>query len=256
MKPASTLHNPHLQGDAFFWQAGPVGVLLIHGFTATTAEVRMLGAILHQHGYTISGPLLPGHNTHPDDLNRVRWQDWVQEVESAYQHLKSTCDRVFVGGESTGGLLALYLAIQHPEAAGILAYAPALRLALSRFDHFRMHLLAPFISSVPKESLDAEANWQGYPVNPLKGAVQLIKLQNVVAPRLGEIKQPLLVMQGRLDITVHPSVPEQIASHVSSSIVEIHWMENSSHVVIIDQEIEQAAQITERFIERALAEAS
>jgi hypothetical protein len=32
------LRNPHLDGDAFFRQASKVGALLIHGFTAMTAE--------------------------------------------------------------------------------------------------------------------------------------------------------------------------------------------------------------------------
>ena len=33
-----------------------------------------------------------------------------------------------VGGESLGGLLALYLASEHPQAAGVLAYASALMI--------------------------------------------------------------------------------------------------------------------------------
>ena len=29
--------NPHLEGEPFFWPGGPDGVLLVHGYTATTA---------------------------------------------------------------------------------------------------------------------------------------------------------------------------------------------------------------------------
>ena len=42
------LHNPHLEGGPFFWEAGPVGVLLLHGYTATTAEMRPLAKRLHE----------------------------------------------------------------------------------------------------------------------------------------------------------------------------------------------------------------
>ena len=35
--------NPHMDGSSFFFPGGPVGILLIHGFTATTVEVRALG---------------------------------------------------------------------------------------------------------------------------------------------------------------------------------------------------------------------
>ncbi len=242
--------NPHLEGDAFYWTGSDRGVLLIHGFTATTAEVRPLGKILHQNGYTISGPLLPGHFSHPDDLNQVHWEGWVEAVEAAYQRLAASCRIVFLGGESTGGLLALYLAIQHPDAAGILAFAPALRLTYSWFDILRLHLFAPFLASVPKSSLDGSDQWQGYRVNPLKGAIQLLELQNAVYPRLNEIKQPLLVVQGRLDSTVHAGVPELIRKRVSSRVVEIHWMEHSAHTVILERELDAVGTITLNFLKQ------
>ena len=31
------IHNPHLEGSTFFWEGGPVGVVLSHGYTASTA---------------------------------------------------------------------------------------------------------------------------------------------------------------------------------------------------------------------------
>ena len=80
--------------------------------------------ILHQQGYTVAGPLLPGHHTRPEDANRYRWRDWVCAVEESYQQLTAHCQRVVIGGESMGALLALYLASEHPEAAATLAYAP------------------------------------------------------------------------------------------------------------------------------------
>ncbi len=58
--------------------------------------------------------------------------------------------------------------------------------------------------------------WQGYPVNPLKGAVQLLNLKRVMRPKLRQITQPILVMQGRLDSTVHASAPQIIYDEVRS----------------------------------------
>ncbi|MFM8424752.1 MAG: alpha/beta hydrolase, partial [Chloroflexota bacterium] len=57
------LYNSHLEGNAFLWEAGPVGVFLSHGFTATTAEVRLFARWLHEKGFSVGGPLLAGHGT-------------------------------------------------------------------------------------------------------------------------------------------------------------------------------------------------
>ena len=248
------LHNPHLPGEPFFWEAGPIGVLLSHGFTATTAEVRLLARPLHEKGYTVAGPLLAGHGTTPAELNRTRWQGWLDSVERSYRELTGRCERVFVGGESTGAILALYLASQHPEIAGVLTYAPAIKLAMSTLDVIKLYLASPFIQSVPKEGLDVADKWQGYPVNPLKGAIQLLRLQRETRRRLPQIRQPVLVVQGRLDTTIHPTSGKIILQGVNSTLKEHHWMEKSTHVVILDQELDQVAELTLRFMERALEE--
>jgi carboxylesterase len=75
----------------------------------------------------------------------------------------------------------------------------------------------------------------------------------VVGNILPSIRRPVLIVQGRLDTTVHPDVPDMIASTVSSVIKEIHWMENSSHCVIIDQELDQVTEITLRFLTKVQA---
>jgi len=246
------LHNPTLDGSPFYWKGGTVGIELIHGFSATTAEVRPLATALHETGYTIAGPLLPGHYSEPQELNRVRWQDWVDAVEKAYQELAGQCKTVIVGGESTGALLSMYLAIQHPEIAAILLYAPALKLNLSPINALLIHLLAPFIPWLPKENMDSNELWQGYPVNPLKGAIQLLKLQKEVYPLLSRIKQPVLIVQGKLDTTVHAETPEIIYDQVGSAIKEKFWLEQSAHCVILDREFPQVVALTQQFLNRIL----
>jgi len=246
------LHNPHLDGSPFFWEGGEVGVFLSHGLTATAIEVRTLAKLLHEKGYTVAGPLLAGHGTSPEDLNQTRWQDWVRSGEEVYQELARRCSKVFLGGESVGAVVALYLASQHSESVAVLAYAPAIKLALSTVDQVKLRLLSPFVKAVPKASLDSDQKWQGYRVNPLKAALQLLKFQEEVRRRLPQVHQPVLVVQGRLDATIHPSAGEIILSGVSSEVKELHWMERSMHVVLLDQEIDQVLEITLRFMESAM----
>jgi len=248
------LHNPELEGGPFYWKSGPVGVLLSHGFTATTAEVRLLAQILHDHGYTVAGPLLPGHGTHPDEMNRCHWRDWAAAVEATYQQLAADCEKVFVGGESMGALLALYLALHHPEIVGVLAYSPALVLEgwMVAAAPIIGPLIAPFRPHFMKSQLDSPDKWQGYPENPVKAAGQLTLLRRYLHPRLPQIHQPVFVVQGRLDKAIAPNSGEMVYNHVGSALKEMHWMEKSPHTVILDCELEEIAARTLAFMERAL----
>jgi carboxylesterase len=246
------LHNPHIEGNAFLWEAGPVGIFLSHGFTATASEVRPLAKRLREAGYTVAGPLLPGHGTRPEELNRTHWQDWVRAGDETYQQLAARCKKVFVGGESMGGLVALYLASEYPEAVGVLTYAPAMKLTLSRWERLRLFLSAPFVPSVAKEDWQPCPGWQGYRVNPLRAAVQLLRMGKEVKARLPHIHQPVLVVQGRLDDTIAPDSGTTICEGVSSPVKEIHWLENSAHTVILDREIDAVVDLTMRFLDRIL----
>ena len=244
------ISNPQLESDSFLWEGGPTGVLLVHGYTATTAEVRPLASILYRQGYTVAGPLLPGHYTRPADANRYRWRDWARAVEESYRQLSARCQRVVVGGESTGALLALYLASEHPEVTAILAYAPALRLKMSPLQKLAFRVLVPLVPYIRKKEMGADPYWQGYTVYPLKGAREILRLQRQVRGRLPRINRPILIVQGRLDTTVHPDAAEILHREVRSAVRELHWMPNSQHCVIIDRERERVNQLTLDFLRR------
>lgn len=58
-------------GEPFAFAGGPIGVLLVHGFTGAPQEMRGLGRFLAENGMTVLGIRLPGHGTRPEDLERV-----------------------------------------------------------------------------------------------------------------------------------------------------------------------------------------
>ena len=62
---------------------GEIAVLMIHGFTGSPASIRPWAEGLHQKGFTVLAPRLPGHGTTWDEMNETRWQDWYNEVERA-----------------------------------------------------------------------------------------------------------------------------------------------------------------------------
>lgn len=253
MKPKTTLNNPnlhnnHLDGDAFFLQGGDVGIFLSHGYSATAAEIRFLGEQFHAAGYTVAAPLLAGHGTTPEDLNQAKWQDWVKQGEASLAELLKVCNQVWVAGESMGGVLALYLAAQNPKIKGVILYAPAIRLKMTLIDKLKVYLGSLFVSEVPRDGLDYDSSWQGYPGLPLKGIIQLLRFQKATLPELKKITQPILVFQGRLDETVAEEAGDVIFDAVASTVKEHHWMEKSSHVIALDVEQARVAEMSMEFI--------
>lgn len=224
--------HPELDGASFTYQGGKTGFLLLHGFTATTAEVRPLGERLHAAGHTVSAPLLPGHSTHPDDLNKVRWQDWVETAEIEYLKLSAQCEDVWVAGESMGGLLCLQLAARHPEIKGLLLYAPALDVRKMRAAYILQYVMKYLAKKPNKDNL----LWKGYNVYPLKGAVQLLKLQKETRKALSRVTQPTLAFFSEKDATVKLAASDYMKRKLGSTELELVILKESPHVILLAKE--------------------
>ena len=113
---------------SIFLQGGGCGVLLIHGLGGTPVELRSVAKGLHAAGYTVLCCQLAGHCGSEADLRASKLDDWRFSVDAGFDRLSATCETVFAGGLSMGGLLALDLARRRPDVlTGLLLYAPTLR---------------------------------------------------------------------------------------------------------------------------------
>jgi len=243
--------NPNLNLSGFAMEGGPVGCLLLHGFTGSPPEMRLLGDFLHQRGISVSAPLLAGHGTTPKDLNHTRWQDWFSSAEEGLLSLRARCDLVFVAGLSMGTLLAIHLAAKHHDVAGIVLYSPALKVANKLLP--LLHLLGPFIKQWPKEESDltesgAEGRIWSYPTWPTRGVSQLVKLMRVVLAELGDVRVPALIFYSTLDRSIHPSAAKLTFDGLGSSDKDLITLHNSGHVMTVDSERESIFARTYEFI--------
>ncbi len=247
----------HTQVDpsAFCLEGGPVGVLLIHGFTGSPPEMRLVGDYLNQRGLTVSGPLLPGHGTTAEDLNRCQWTDWTAHTEEALGQLQAGCERVFVGGLSMGALLTLYLAAQHPDLSGAIVYSPATMVAN------RLIYLTPILKylrrEVPKPAegdsdlTDAEAEGRvwSYETHPTFATHELLKLSRQVQRLLPQVSCPLLVIHSTLDRSIHPNSAPLTYERAGSKDKDLVTLHNSGHCLTVDSEWESVAEKTHQFVQ-------
>jgi carboxylesterase len=218
--------------------------------------MRLLGDYLHDRGMTVTAPLLPGHGTSVEDMNRCRWRDWTGCVEQALAGLRGRCAQVFVGGLSMGSLLTLYLASQNADLRGAMLYSPALKVADRRL------ALAPvvkyFVRSTPKganadldlTSPTAQEHLWSYEDNPIAAAAELGSLRREVQRRLPQVVCPLLLVHSTLDPAIRPDSAQAIYDRVSTPAAEktLLTLHNSGHNLLVDSEWEAVAEQTARFV--------
>jgi carboxylesterase len=245
--------HPHLDPSPFFLEGGPLGVLLIHGFTGSPPEMRLVGDYLHRRGFTVSGPLLPGHGTTVEDMNRCLWADWTGHAERALTSLQDRCEMVFVGGLSMGSLLTLYLAAHHPELPGVITYSPAAWPAnrLIYLTPILKHLIRKKPKSDDSDLTDPEADLRlwSYEENPAFAAHELLKLIRQVRRLLPQVRCPLLVIQGTFDQAIHPTSARRTYERAGSTDKGLVTLHNSGHCVTVDSEWEFVAEKTYQFIQ-------
>jgi len=244
-----------LDPSDFFLKKGPVGVLLIHGFTGAPPEMRLIGEYLYDSGFTVSCPLLPGHGTRAVDMNKYTWMDWTARVEKALDQLISQCERLFIGGLSLGSLIALYLAAHRTDLSGLILYSPAIQLTskLIYFSPIFKHVISTFKKDRPRDD-DPTAirkNWS-YDENPIAAAHELLKFIKTVKTLLPKMSYPVLMIQSTQDPTVRQSSSRFIFDRIKSVDKEIFMLHQSGHCLTIDEEWETVAEKTHQFISEQL----
>jgi carboxylesterase len=193
---------------------GPRGALLLHGFAGTPPELRRLGERLAALGWRCEGPLLAGHGTTPEDLERTRWTDWVATARQALDRLRAECTTVAVAGQSAGGAIALHLAATTPDIAAAACLATPVWLAglgprvlpvarhLHRWD--RPH------GEVDLYRLEGIDELWSYGRRSTASIVQLIHLIATVRDELVCVRAPTLVLHGERDRVIHPDNAREI----------------------------------------------
>ena len=123
-----------------------IGILLIHGFTNTTYEIKDLAIYLSSKNYYIKAQNLAGHGTTIDNCNNTIYSDWLSDVEQQVASMSTHCEQLFVVGVSMGGALALHLASMFP-LNGIVAAATVLTF----HKQFKINFLVPILNKIIKK---------------------------------------------------------------------------------------------------------
>lgn len=229
------------------------GVLVLHGFTGNPSSMRGVADAMIAATFDTELPRLPGHGTSIDDMLTTGWADWAGEVERCHDALAARVGRVVVVGQSMGATLALWLALERRDIAGVVCINPA--TCVRDADTMAMidDLLDDGFAVVPGEGSDiadpdsSDIAYDGTPLGPLRSLLHDGVAQ--VTDRFGELTMPLRLFTSRQDHVVTPSDSEHLVATYGGPL-EHTWLERSYHVATLDHDRDVVLAGSVAFVER------
>ena len=235
----------------FTFEGGDRAVLLLHGFTGNSADVRMLGRFLEKKGYTCHAPIYKGHGVPPEQLVHTGPEDWWKDVMNAYQHLKDQgYEKIAAVGLSLGGVFSLKLAYTLP----ILGVVPMCAPMYIKSEEIMYQGILAYAREYKKreqkspEKIEQEMfEFKQTPMNTLKALQELIR---DVRNNVDMIYAPTFVVQARHDEMINTDSANIIYNGVESTLKDIKWYEDSTHVITLDKERDELHEDVYNFLEQ------
>ncbi len=235
----------------FTFEGGDRAVLLLHGFTGNSADVRMLGRFLEKKGYTCHAPIYKGHGVPPEELVHTGPEDWWQDVTESYQLLKDKgFEKIAVVGLSLGGVFSLKLGYTVPVLGVVPMCAP---MYIKSEETMYQGILAYAREYKKREQKSPEQieqemlEFQKTPMNTLKALQQLIA---DVRNNVDMIYAPTFVVQARHDEMINTDSANIIYNGVESTLKDIKWYEDSTHVITLDKQRDELHEDVYNFLEQ------
>jgi len=248
-------------------------VLLIHGITGTPSEMRHIGKCLNKAGYTVFCNTLPRHCSTLGELKKVTWQEIADACAADFRFLKEQHKQVFVAGLSMGALMSIHLAHKFsPDVRGIAVLAPTIY-----YDGWAIHKGKIFMNVVwhipylrnridiregwPYGLKDEELRWSierfykgadaakfsnkvllfGSPFFPLACLYQHHLFAKIVMKEMQHVSCPALILHAKEDDMTSLRNANYILNHLASKDKSLVVLENSYHMITIDQDKDRVA---------------
>lgn len=228
-----------------------VGVILTHGFTSVPGSMDYCATRLHKAGWETLSPCLPGHGTRWDDMARVTAEDWIACVEEAARRLRKNKQRVFLLGHSLGAALSLTVAGRHPNLCDgliLLNHATQLNPKIGWIVPW-LRWMVPWVNA-GRDIKDPAAKDLHYTRISLHGEQILIRAAAIARHEQKNVRCPVLILRSREDHVIPESAVHETLAKVAHCNPEIHWLENSYHVLPIDFDKDLAMTLTVDFVKR------
>lgn len=267
-----------------------IACLLIHGFAASPKELIPLGDYL-KNNFDVYAPLLPGHGTNIEDLDKRSYMEWVNCANNVYEYLNTKYKKVVIIGFSMGGTIALQISKKNPPYKIITISSPIDLLDLKFItakikEQWKLNDLSIkkiiaeiekaskqknkhsvdttklvinniykkiFDNNIKKAKIDKLIKYvDTYDSLSYHALKELLVLINTTNKGLKKITSPILVIHSKKDAIVPLNNANLILDKVSSDNAERFIVLNSSHQIPLDVDSNLIQKKIKEFISRKI----
>lgn len=235
-----------------FVEHGKKAVILLHAYSGSSHDVRMLCRRLEQENYTVYTPMFAGHGTmNPQDILKEEVTTWFEETQEAIQFLKNKgYQQIAILGLSMGGIMAMG-ALELADSAivgGGSFCSPIFKAENHVPENFILYAkqvlsysdytVEQQVAMIPQ--IEKEANRQ-------LQAIESFAYQ--VSQNLLKVTCPVFLAQAGKDQMVNPLTVFETAKALAHTKVSLQWYPNSGHVVTVDKEKKEFEKDVVAFLE-------
>ncbi|MGM9904409.1 hypothetical protein A5844_001667 [Enterococcus sp. 10A9_DIV0425] len=213
---------------------GKRAVLLLHAYSGSPNDVRMLARFLEKSNYTIYAPRFTGHGTlEPKDILDQDPQTWWQDTKEAVQFLQEeNFTEIAVLGLSMGGIFAVRSLAELSLIGGGFFCSP-----ISPVENHVPENFEKYVRQVLKMTGESENRIEER-VLELRPRInqQLEEIQKqaiITEGKLSEIHAPVFLAQAAQDEMIDPYGVYTTAKKLAQTSLSLHWYPESKHVITV-----------------------
>ena len=251
----------------------PCPTLLFHGLLSSPQEFGLIAHSLRSRGVLHEAVTVPGY-TYATDAGPPDWRRWRAAAADAMEARVPAGEPVILGGLCMGGVLAAAVALQAPERiAGLVLLSPSFVFdgwGLSPIRHLR-HLgywtgldrffsmterepygvknpkIRKWIATELRERAQSAAGPARVPLRVLREAERMLA---EVRAHLHELTCPILMIHARDDEISSLDGVKRLFDALPQPDKELVVLENSYHMITIDNDRHEVSALLERFTRR------
>lgn len=222
--------------EPFFFERGKRAVLLLHAYTGSANDMRLLGRFLERNNYTVYAPQFTGHATDrfEDILEKGDPEIWREDALSAADFLfQKGYEQVAVFGLSMGGVVATNILPTGQFIGGGSFNSPIMEVGKSNVPKAFLNFARYFKKQrgIPAQQISEEVEAMVPHLEAQRKKIS--QFSRETRELLPQIKVPYYLASAGRDELIDPASGAALRDALTGTKVDYQYFPEATHVITV-----------------------